>query len=173
LDSLCGLYSIVNAERIVNGSSAEQAQELFDRMVHFLSRRRLLTRILLDGVIHNHMLLVLEKVVNGRVPRIEIPWRSQPTPELDPFWESMRDFLDGTPGEPSSWAPTVITITGRLSGTSRASPSSSTIQPRSPRCTALNAPRPGAGASTCCFRPRPTSSPGTDQKFIGASEDVY
>lgn len=98
LDSLCGLYSIVNAERIINGSSAEQAQELFDKMVHFLSRKRLLTRILLDGVIHNHMLLVLEKVVNGRVPRIEIPWRSQPTPELDPFWESMRDFLDGSPG---------------------------------------------------------------------------
>ena len=98
LDSLCGLYSIVNAERIINGSSADQAQELFDTMVHFLSRRRLLTRILLDGVIHSHMLLVLEKVVNGRIPQIEIPWRSQPTPELDPFWESMRAFLDGTPG---------------------------------------------------------------------------
>ena len=98
LDSLCGLYSIVNAERIINGSSADQAQELFDTMVHFLSRRRLLTRILLDGVIHSHMLLILEKVVNGRIPQVEIPWRSQPTPELDPFWESMRAFLDGTPG---------------------------------------------------------------------------
>jgi len=98
LDSLCGLYSIVNAERIINHSSDEQAQKLFDDMVHFLSRKRLLTRILLDGVIHNHMLLILEKVVNGRIPRIEIPWRGQPTPELDPFWESMRQFLDGTPG---------------------------------------------------------------------------
>jgi len=98
LDSLCGLYSLVNAERIINGSSAEQAQDLFDTMVHFLSRRGLLTKILLDGVIHSQMLLVLEKVVNGRVPRIEIPWRSQPTPELDTFWESMREFLNATPG---------------------------------------------------------------------------
>jgi hypothetical protein len=98
LDSLCGLYSIVNAERIINRSSDEHAQELFDTMVHFLSRKRLLTRILLDGVIHSHMLLILEKVVNGRVPAVEIPWRSQPTPELDSFWESMREFLDGTPG---------------------------------------------------------------------------
>jgi hypothetical protein len=98
LDSLCGLYSMVNAERVINGSSPEQSQELFDTMVHFLSRRRLLTRILLDGVIHNHMLLILEKVVNGRIKTIDLPWRGQPTPDLDTFWQSMRDFLDGTPG---------------------------------------------------------------------------
>jgi hypothetical protein len=89
---------MVNAERIINHSSADQAQQLFDDMVHFLSRKRLLTRILLDGVIHSHMILVLEKVVNGRIPNLEIPWRGQPRPELDPFWESMREFLDGTPG---------------------------------------------------------------------------
>jgi hypothetical protein len=98
LDSLCGLYSIVNAERIINHSSAEQAQALFDDMVHFLSRKRLLTRLLLDGVIHSQMLLILEKVVNGRISNVETPWRSQTTPELDTFWQSMRDFLDGTPG---------------------------------------------------------------------------
>ncbi len=97
LDSLCGLYSIVNAERIINHSTAEQAQKLFDDMVHFLSRKRLLTRILLDGVIHSQMILILDKVVNGRIPRLEIPWRSQPTPELDQFWQSMCDFLDGSP----------------------------------------------------------------------------
>ena len=98
LDSLCGLYSIVNAERIINHSSAEQAQALFDDMVHFLSRKRLLTRLLLDGVIHSQMILIMEKVVNGRLSNIEIPWRSQTTPDLDAFWQSMRDFLDGTPG---------------------------------------------------------------------------
>jgi hypothetical protein len=98
LDSLCGLYSLVNAERIINRSSDDDAQKLFDDMVHFLSRKRLLTRILLDGVIHRHMLLILDQVVNGRIPNIETRWLGQPTPELDPFWESMRDFLDGTPG---------------------------------------------------------------------------
>jgi len=98
LDSLCGLYSIVNAERIINGSTADQAQELFNTMVRFLSHRRMLARILLDGVIHNHMLLILKQVVNGRIPRIETPWNGQPTPDLDTFWASMRLFLDGTPG---------------------------------------------------------------------------
>jgi hypothetical protein len=97
LDSLCGLYSIVNAERIINRSTNDQAQDLFDTMVHFLSRKRMLTKILLDGVIHSQMLLILEKVVNGRIPHLELPWRSQPTPDLDQFWESMRSFLSECP----------------------------------------------------------------------------
>jgi hypothetical protein len=42
--------------------------------------------------------LILEKVVNGRIKTIDLPWRGQPTPDLDTFWQSMRDFLDGTPG---------------------------------------------------------------------------
>jgi hypothetical protein len=98
LDSLCGLYSIVNAERIINRSSDAAAQDLFNTMVRFLSQKRLLAKILIHGVIHSHMLLILEKVVNGRIPHVEVPWRSQPTPDLDTFWESMRAFLDGTPG---------------------------------------------------------------------------
>jgi hypothetical protein len=98
LDSLCGLYSIVNAERRLNHSSAEQAQELFNSMIHFLSRKRLLTPLLLDGVNHSQMLLILDQVVGQRIPCLTIPWRSQPTPELDQFWQSMQEFLDGTPG---------------------------------------------------------------------------
>jgi hypothetical protein len=98
LDSLCGLYSIVNAERIINRSTDDAAQDLFNTMVRFLSQKRLLAKILIHGVIHSHMLLILEKVVNGRIPHVEVPWRSQPTPDLDAFWESMRAFLDGTPG---------------------------------------------------------------------------
>ena len=98
LDSLCGLYSIVNAERIINKSSDAQAQELFNTMVRFLSKKRMLARILIEGVNHRQMLLTMQKVVNGRLPCIEIPWRGVPTPDLDTFWQSMQTFLNGTPG---------------------------------------------------------------------------
>ncbi len=98
LDSLCGLYSIVNAERFINHSSAKEAQELFDTMVHFLSRKRLLAKLLIGGVIHSQMLLILNEVVGERIPNLWIPWRGVPNPDLDTFWKSLRDFLDGTPG---------------------------------------------------------------------------
>jgi hypothetical protein len=98
LDSLCGLYSIVNAERFINHSSDESAQELFDSIIHFLSRRRLLAKLLIGGVIHRQMLLILDQVVGERIPNLWIPWRGVPTPDLNTFWRSLQAFLDGTPG---------------------------------------------------------------------------
>ena len=98
LDSLCGLYSIVNAERIINHSSDEETQQLFDNLIHYLSRRRLLAKFLIDGIIHSDMLIILDKVVGERISRVEVPWRGIPNPELTIFWKSMHHFLDGTPG---------------------------------------------------------------------------
>ena len=36
LDSLCGLYSIVNAERVINGSTYEESVALFNDIVAYL-----------------------------------------------------------------------------------------------------------------------------------------
>ena len=99
LDSLCGLYSIINAERFINHSSDEETQQLFDDLIHFLSRRRLLSKLLIGGIIHTEMLLILDKVVGKqRISNVSIPWRGVPNPDLTTFWKSMQSFLDGTLG---------------------------------------------------------------------------
>ena len=98
LDSLCGLYSIVNAERVINRSSDKEAQFLFDNMIHYLSRKRLLPKLLTNGVIHTHMLDIMDEVLGRKVINKEVPWRGMPTPDLDRFWRSMQGFLDGDPG---------------------------------------------------------------------------
>jgi hypothetical protein len=98
LDSLCGLYSIVNAERYINHSSDEETQQLFNDLVKYLSRRGLLSKFLIDGIIHKEMLVILEKVVGKkRISNVKIPWRGVPNPDLTTFWRSMQSFLDGTP----------------------------------------------------------------------------
>ncbi len=99
LDSLCGLYSIINAERFINHSTDEEAQQLFDDLVHFLSRRKLLSKLLIGGIIHTEMLMLLDKVVGKqRISNVQIPWRGVPNPDLTTFWKSVQSFLDGTPG---------------------------------------------------------------------------
>ena len=99
LDSLCGLYSIINAERIINHSSDDETQQLFDDLIHYLSRRGLLTKFLIGGIIHTEMLVILNKVVGKkRISNVEIPWRGVPNPDLTTFWKSIQYFLDGTPG---------------------------------------------------------------------------
>jgi hypothetical protein len=99
LDSLCGLYSIVNAERYINHSSDEETQQLFNDLVYYLSRRGFLSKLLIGGIIHTEMLVVLNKVVGKkRISNVDIPWRGVTNPDLTTFWRSMQAFLDGTPG---------------------------------------------------------------------------
>jgi hypothetical protein len=99
LDSLCGLYSIINAERFINRSSDEETQQLFNDLIHYLSRRGLLTKFLIDGIIHTQMLLILDKVVGKqRISNVSVPWRGVPNPDLTTFWKSMQGFLDGSSG---------------------------------------------------------------------------
>lgn len=98
LDSLCGLYSIVNAERFINRSNDDETQRLFNELVQYLARRRLLGKLFLDGIIHTQMLDILQKVVGKkRISSVQIPWRGVATPDLTAFWRSMQNFLDGTP----------------------------------------------------------------------------
>lgn len=98
LDSLCGLYSIINAERIINRSPNIETQQLFDDLIHFLSKRRLLSQLLIGGINHQQMLLILDKVVGKqRISSVEVTWRGVPNPDLTTFWKSMQTFLDGTP----------------------------------------------------------------------------
>ena len=99
MDSLCGLYSIINAERFINRSTDEEAQQLFNDLIHYLSRRGLLTKFLINGIIHTQMLIILDKVVGKqRISNVSIPFRGVPNPDLTTFWKSMQRFLDGTPG---------------------------------------------------------------------------
>ena len=98
LDSLCGLYSIINAERFINHSTDEETQQLFDDLVNFLARRKLLSKLLIGGIIHTEMLTILDKVVGKqRIANVYIPWRGVPNPDLTAFWKSIQYFLDGTP----------------------------------------------------------------------------
>lgn len=99
LDSLCGLYSIINAERIINRSTNEDTQQLFNDLIHYLSRRGLLSKFLIDGIIHKEMLVILNKVVGKkRIANVEIPFRGVPNPDLTTFWKYMQSFLDGSAG---------------------------------------------------------------------------
>lgn len=99
LDSLCGLYSVINAERFINHSSDQETQKLFDDLIHYLARRRLLSKFLIGGIIHSEMLVVLKKVIGKkRISNVQIRWRGVPNPDLTAFWKSMQWFLDGTPG---------------------------------------------------------------------------
>jgi len=76
LDSLCGLYSVINAERFINHSTDKESQKLFDSLIHYLARNGLLTKFLIGGISHTEMLVILKKVVGKkRISNVQIPYR--------------------------------------------------------------------------------------------------
>jgi hypothetical protein len=95
LDSLCGIYSIVNADRIINGTSKEGSKELFGEIIRYLSRKRWLSGILTEGMMLKHVSSILADVVGSRIPHQEMPFRGVATPDLEALWASLSVFLDG------------------------------------------------------------------------------
>ena len=58
LDSLCGIYSLVNAEKIINKTKAEDSQKLFDEIIHFLEENKHFASILTGGMLLKKMKLI-------------------------------------------------------------------------------------------------------------------
>lgn len=66
LDSLCGIYSIINADKIVNRSKDEESQELFNEIISYLHRKRKLKDTIIEGIAHRQMTSILKDVVKDR-----------------------------------------------------------------------------------------------------------
>jgi hypothetical protein len=97
LDSLCGLYSIVNAERVINNTSNEESLSLFNEVVYYLHKKRMLSSLLIDGMYLKNVKAVLENVVGDRIPYQRIPFAGWPNPDLDEFWREIQRFLAENP----------------------------------------------------------------------------
>lgn len=91
LDNLCGIYAIINAERIVNDSTKEEGQQLFYEIVRYLSRKRILANTVTCGINHHWFEQIMLRVVGDRVKRITT------RPSLEPlksWWKFANKFLE-------------------------------------------------------------------------------
>ncbi len=93
LDALCGIYSLVNAERLINDSSEEESKRLFNSIIQYLDKQGELASILAVGTIRKHIKLILKEVLADRIPYRELRFDGVKNPDLGKFWEGMTDFL--------------------------------------------------------------------------------
>jgi hypothetical protein len=97
LDSLCGLYGIVNAERKINNSTTEESQVLFNQIIKYLERKKLLGSMLVDGMLLKHVKPILTGVVKERVRHQRLVFAGVHNPDLTTFWEETSAFLNSNP----------------------------------------------------------------------------
>ncbi len=97
LDSLCGIYSLINAESLVNDTKIDDSQILFNETMEFLEKEQILASILTDGMLLKQMQLVLNDVIGARIQNKTLPYCGIANPALGEFWSEVLSFLNESP----------------------------------------------------------------------------
>ena len=93
LDSLCGVYSIINATRRVIKINGDQASELFGEIIGFLDKKWGLKRVMLEGISLHDISQILNDIINSKYPiESKAPFWHLPDTTLDTFWKDMMNY---------------------------------------------------------------------------------
>lgn len=115
LDSLCGIYSIVNAERHINGTTADESQLLYNSIINYLEKNGKLASTLIEGMLFNEITSIFNDVSTLKLKK-EQPYANVKTPPLNEFLSTIQSLLQksansvalvGLSGKHDHW--TVIT----------------------------------------------------------------
>ena len=93
LDALCGVYSIINASRVINSFSEEDCKENFYKIIKFLDAERSLAKLLTEGLNINIIGQVLNNVECLNIKK-HMPYRGSPETTLGEFWIGMKKFMN-------------------------------------------------------------------------------
>lgn len=92
LDSLCGIYSILNADSTINQPPFLSSQTLFNNIIEYLDERGILSNIIINGTDHKVMRDIFRNVVGERIP-LKIT-NKRGIDKLNDWWYNVRMFLE-------------------------------------------------------------------------------
>lgn len=90
LDSLCGIYSIVNCDKIINGSNERDSQNLFDDIIKYLHMQNKLKDIVIGGVYNKDMISLLDNFSKEK-----FKWKPSGTgfKNINEYWSFLFSFF--------------------------------------------------------------------------------
>lgn len=90
LDSLCGVYGIVNAEKIINKSNDERSQLIFNAIIEYLHKKRKLKEVIIEGINHKIISSIMFDVIGDMIPFSLTNKRFHTMKE---WWSFSKEFL--------------------------------------------------------------------------------
>jgi hypothetical protein len=91
LDSMCGIFSLINADKLINNSTEEESQTLFNQIIEYLAKKRQLKSSIIEGTNHRQIMQILNDVVGDRIP-VKITNRKNVN-KLSCWWDFTREYL--------------------------------------------------------------------------------
>ena len=96
LDGLCGVYSILNALRILEGTTLEESANLFLEIFAALETRKKISRVIGDGMTDRDMGYVYREIIQKHYPvRVFKPFHRKAEVPLGAYRQEVKNFLDG------------------------------------------------------------------------------
>ncbi|MCX5831369.1 MAG: hypothetical protein NT140_05710 [Deltaproteobacteria bacterium] len=96
LDGLCGVYSIINATRLlVKNISEEESMQLFKKCLTHVERKKSLSHVITDGISRTELMSILKDIVTADYPIIsKFPFRGVRNIGVQDFFGEIRAFLN-------------------------------------------------------------------------------
>lgn len=83
----------MNAYKIVCNADENQCQIVFNEIINYLSKKRLLKSVIIEGMAFKEMDMVMKNVIYQYLPNQPTIWRSFPNPKTREFWKSLQNHL--------------------------------------------------------------------------------
>lgn len=96
LDGLCGLYSLINAVRlVVHPITDADCHILASQALDMLGERKPISRLFLEGLGYRELAVVCKTIIEPAYPiKRYKPFQHDPAPSLDRYWSRLKSFLD-------------------------------------------------------------------------------
>lgn len=122
LDSMCGIFAILNSYQIVCSADEDSCQTVFNEIVEYLSKKKILKGVLIGGMAFKEMDMVMKDVIYKYIPNQKLIWRSFKNPTTRVFWKSIQEHLTnegnaviiGTMGAEEHWSCAISATQKRL-----------------------------------------------------------
>jgi hypothetical protein len=94
LDGLCGVYSIINAMRIVLNLSQKESAELFKQILKFMEERKRISSFVVNGLHPVDMQYALRRVIEPKYPITwNRPYLRRRNLKINRYWKEMLQFI--------------------------------------------------------------------------------
>lgn len=94
LDGLCGVYSLINAMRIVLNLSPKESAQLFKRIIKCMEERKRISSFVVNGLCPVDIQYTLRNIIEPKYPIIwSRPYLRRRNLQIKSYWQELLAFL--------------------------------------------------------------------------------